>query len=148
MIEPRLQSIAFGEIASHLIESGHGFRFRAHGRSMLPAIQDGELLHVLPLGNRKLKIGDIVLFRASDGFKAHRIVRNQREHFITRGDSGLETDGAVSRDQIVGVVVAKECARSLRVVRLNGLTPRLAFRLREMRKEIRLSRVFATRQRA
>ena len=45
MSEDRAQSRAFRELAGELVASGLGFRFQAMGRSMLPAIQDGEMLH-------------------------------------------------------------------------------------------------------
>ncbi|HZQ17795.1 MAG TPA: S24/S26 family peptidase [Terriglobales bacterium] len=131
------QSLIFEELSSELLASGHAFRFQARGQSMLPVIQDGEILHVWPLREEKLKPGDIILFRGSEKFTAHRIVGTRADGYVTRGDSGIGIDGAVTRDQILGLVVAKECNQSGSVVRLNGLRTRFFFHLREARRRVR-----------
>lgn len=131
------QSLLFEEFSSQLLASGHGFRFQARGRSMLPAIQDGEILHVRPLREEKLKRGDIIFFRLNEKFTAHRIVEKQGDHYVTRGDSSVDEGAAITRDQVLGLVVAKECNQSGRVVRLNGLDTRFSFHLREARRRVR-----------
>src|SRR5436190_6259179 len=127
MSEERAQSQTFSELAGELVVSGLGFRFQAKGRSMLPTIQDGEFLHVWPANVTALKVGDIVLFKACDGFRAHRIIEKQREMFVTRGDSGLKADHAIRGEQIVGKIVAKECAQTGRAILLEGSVSRLKF---------------------
>jgi hypothetical protein len=131
-------SLVFEELTSELLATGHGFRFQARGRSMLPVIQDGEILHVRPLRQDKLSTGDIVLFRANEEFKAHRITSKQGDLLFTRGDAGLEVDGAITRGQILGIVIAKECAQSGQIIRLSGFLPRSTFRLRKARTWARL----------
>ena len=131
------QSLIFEELSSELLASGYGFRFQARGRSMLPAIEDGEILHVQPLREERLKIGDIILFRLNEKFAAHRIIRRQRGLYLTRGDAGIDVD-VIRRDQVLGLVVAKQCNQSGRVVRLNGPGTRFIFHLREVRRRVRL----------
>ena len=46
---------------------------------MAPAIRDGDLLHVRPVVIEKLRRGDIVLFAAGRGFRAHRLVFVDRD---------------------------------------------------------------------
>ena len=111
------RTAAFGALADALLASRLGFRFQAHGRSMFPLIQDGEILHVQPVSSR-LKVGDIVLFREGANFKAHRIIRKQKDRFITRGDAGRDADAAIQKGQIVGKITAKECMKSGRIVSL------------------------------
>ena len=79
---------------------------------MVPAIRDGDLLYVQPVVVEKLHAGDIVLFTDGRCFRAHRLARvdQDRDVFITRGDAGVEMDGALSSQQILGKVVAKEDA--------------------------------------
>jgi Peptidase S24-like len=139
MNKDRPASLVFGEFASELIASGRGFRFQARGRSMIPTIEDGEILQVRPLEGRKLKIGDIVLVRRNNEFKAHRIVHKERDHFITRGDAGHEMDDPVTGDQIVGLVLAKQSIQDGHVVRLSGFRSRMAFFAREARRRIRFA---------
>jgi hypothetical protein len=133
MIEERPESQIFGELASGLLASGLEFRFQARGRSMLPLINDGEMLHVQRANSDTLKVSDIVLFRQGAEFKAHRIISKQKNRFVTRGDAGLEADEAIQGEAIVGKIVAKECAKSGRIVSLEGLRGRCSFFAREVR---------------
>lgn len=133
MTEQRLESQAFGELVNGLLASGLGFRFQAKGRSMLPLIRDGEMLHVQRTNAAQLKVGDIVLFRHDSKFTAHRIIRKWKDEFVTRGDAGLEADGAIQGEAIVGKVVAKECVQSGRIVSLDGLKARYSFFARGVR---------------
>jgi signal peptidase I len=74
---------------------------------MTPTIEDGDLLVVEPL-ERRPKEGEIVLFRQEGKFKAHRIVATGDGYLITRGDAGMEADGIVRREDIIGRVAAKK----------------------------------------
>jgi hypothetical protein len=134
MICDRVQSSVFHLLTSDLIAGGYGLRFQAMGRSMLPAIQDGEIVHVKPVPRDMLRIGDIVLLRTGTEFRAHRIIRKRGQFFITRGDSGVDTDGEICGDQILGRVIAKEPVNSGRLVRLDGLKSRLGFFAGEIRR--------------
>jgi hypothetical protein len=137
MTNDRLESSVFQLLTSELIAGGYGLRFQAKGRSMLPTIQDGEIIHVQPVASYMLRIGDIVLLRSGAEFKAHRIIRKRGHCFITRGDSGVDTDGEIRCDQILGRVIAKEPINSRRLVRLDGMRTRLGFFAAEARRWIR-----------
>ncbi|MGH9517312.1 MAG: S24/S26 family peptidase [Terriglobales bacterium] len=134
MIRDRAQSSVFHLLTSDLIAGGYGLRFQAVGRSMLPTIQDGEIVHIKPVAPDMLKIGDIVLLRTGEQFKAHRIIRKCGQCFITRGDAGVDTDGEIRCDQILGRVTAKEAMNSRRLVRLDGVKARLEFLALEVRR--------------
>jgi uncharacterized repeat protein (TIGR01451 family) len=160
MIEQRPASQAFGELADELLARGARFRFQAKGRSMWPLIGDGEILHVQSANARRLRVGDIVLFRQGAEFKAHRIIGKQKHkkheervkqqervqtQFITRGDASQDADGAITGGQIVGKIIAKECSNSGAIIRLDGLAARLSFFSAETRRQARkyLSRPIA-----
>ncbi|HKW18331.1 MAG TPA: S24/S26 family peptidase [Terriglobales bacterium] len=134
-----LHSAGFGEFASQLVERGCGFRFQARGRSMFPTINDGDILQVCPLGKRKLRVGDIVLVRADQEFKAHRIIQKRGELLVLRGDAGRDADGTFRQDQLIGLVFAKERSDAVHMVRLSGFGPRLNFRLRELWRRVHLA---------
>jgi uncharacterized repeat protein (TIGR01451 family) len=136
MTEAQTNSHVFGQLATELLAGGIRFRFEAKGRSMLPVIQDGDLLHIQSADIAKLKVGDIVLFKTQREFKAHRIIRKHRKIFITRGDAGMDTDGAIRGEHIVGKVVAKECAKTGGVVSLQGCGPRIRFFAAEARRKL------------
>ncbi|HXP17203.1 MAG TPA: DUF11 domain-containing protein, partial [Terriglobales bacterium] len=86
------------------------------------------MLHVRPVVVEKLRKGDIVLFADGAYFRAHRLVLVDRDRdvFITRGDAGVEMDGALSSQQLLGKVVAKEeDASGGRIVHLCGMRARV-----------------------
>ena len=133
MAEDRAHSRIFGALAGELVASGLGFRFQAKGRSMLPTIEDGEILHVCPADWNSLRVADIVLFRDGAEFKAHRVIRRKIDVLITRGDSAVGSGVAIRREQIVGKIVAKESAQMGLTIRLEGLGAHLRFFTSEMR---------------
>jgi uncharacterized repeat protein (TIGR01451 family) len=139
MTELRAASGTFSDLARELVAQGLDFRFQARGRSMWPEIKDGETLRVRAASEPELKVGDIVLFTDGAQLKAHRIIHRERNVFITRGDSGLDADGIVREEQIVGKIMSKECAETGRELSLSGWNARLRFRARETRR--RLSQV-------
>jgi len=134
MIKDRAESSAFHLLTNELFAGGYGLRFQAVGRSMLPTIQDGEIVHVKPVATDMLRIGDIVLLRTGEQFKAHRIIRKHGQCFMTRGDAGVDIDGEIRCDQILGRVTAKESTDSGRLVRLDGMRARLEFFAAELRR--------------
>jgi uncharacterized repeat protein (TIGR01451 family) len=127
--EDKAHSQLFGLLSQALLSGGLGFRFRACGTSMVPAIRDGDLLHVRPVVVDKLRKGDIVLFADGSYFRAHRLVLVDRDRdvFITQGDAGAERDGALSSQHLLGKVVAKEedAAGRVRTVQLCGMRARV-----------------------
>jgi uncharacterized repeat protein (TIGR01451 family) len=133
MADERVESHTFRELANEFLASGLGFRFQAMGRSMLPTIQDGDLVHVRPVDAKSINTADIVLFKDAAGFKAHRVIKKRGDFFVTRGDSGTTPDGTIQGGQIVGKIVAKECAKTGRLVRLDGTGERLNFFARQAR---------------
>jgi hypothetical protein len=134
MTRERPETSTFRLLASDLIVGGYGLRFQALGRSMFPTIQDGEIVHVKSVASDMLKVGDIVLLRRGEEFKAHRIIRKRGPFFITRGDAGVDTDGEIRADQILGMVTAKEAIGSCQLVRLDGFATRLSFLASEARR--------------
>src|SRR5258708_14772220 len=136
MIEQRSQSTVFGSLAGELASCGKYFRFSAAGRSMPPTILDGDILHVEPIASPP-GIGDIVLFCKGGEFKAHRIVGKAGNYFVSRGDAGMETDGAMRIEEIVGRVVAREHAETGQVRSLNGIRPRMPYFALALRRAFR-----------
>jgi len=132
-VPERLHTALFEKFARELIARGNTLRFCARGRSMLPTIQDGDTLYVEPI-QKSPRVGDIVLFFRDGQFKAHRILRGRGGHFVTRGDSGMDTDGVVRREEIIGKVVEKGCAESGRRTRISGTRVRLRFLGSETRR--------------
>jgi len=100
----------FEDLACELLRQGVGVRFGARGASMSPAIRDGEIVHITPVIVSRLQKRDIVLAKAENGFRLHRIVlaNHTRNVFVTRGDCGQGNDPPLSGSQILGLAQAKE----------------------------------------
>jgi phage repressor protein C with HTH and peptisase S24 domain len=111
----------FEELLDSLLNEGRRVRFTARGESMNPAIADGEVVIVEPLGT--LHTGEIFLYRSERGLRAHRLVRIEGDQLIFRGDRAVDDDPPVTRDAVAGRVIAVE--RGGRAVGLVGVGARL-----------------------
>ena len=108
----RLSTGGFLEACTHLLGSGRTVRFRAHGWSMYPLIQDGDVLHVVPIQPDRIRRGDILLCRLGPGIVAHRVTQIRRADaalsFRLRGDASFASDGWVEQGAVLGKVAASD----------------------------------------
>jgi signal peptidase I len=123
--EERRSTLAFEDLACCLSSQGIGFRFQARGGSMNPTIRDGDILHVQPPEGVRLRRGDIILFQHKGQIKAHRIIGRKKEAFIACGDANRDRDDQVFRQQILGLVTAKEHPSAHDLIPLNTALQRL-----------------------
>ncbi|MET1124624.1 MAG: signal peptidase I [Archaeoglobaceae archaeon] len=76
--------------------------------SMTPTLQRGDVFFINPLAGGS--VGDIVVFRSSDGWVVHRVVAETGEGFVTKGDANVATDqldgGVVRKEDVAGVVLS------------------------------------------
>jgi uncharacterized repeat protein (TIGR01451 family) len=84
----------FSAVCQELLEQGISVRFRARGASMRPNIVEDDALLVAPVLGSNVGRGDVVLTKNECGFKAHRVVEQNKitGAIVTRGDSGQEND--------------------------------------------------------
>lgn len=104
-----------------LLSEGKIIRLRAGGFSMYPAISPGSVVYVEPvLQASGLQPGDIIVWRRNQGFVAHRLVRkfekDNREYFVTRGDSKMHEDPPVTGEVIAGKVIRLEYPEGKEVI--------------------------------
>ncbi len=72
--------------------------------SMEPALPTGSLL-IIDLKNIKPSEGDVITYRLSGKLITHRMVRDEGNRYITKGDNNpIEDPSPVMRKQIVGSV--------------------------------------------
>jgi len=128
----------FSEVVLDVLRRGYSARFRATGRSMLPAIRDGETITVEAVDASAVRAGDVVLYRSSRGLIAHRVIRIETGYsesqggskaggcrFILRGDASLTPEPPVKPESVVGRVVAVgRTWRSAAVPRRYGMAVR------------------------
>lgn len=81
--------------------------------SMWPVLKEGDLIFIKKISKEELKIGDIVVWQNPQGFTIHRVVKLDKDNFVTRGDANFKDDKAVAYNEIVGrpVILAKKPLR-------------------------------------
>lgn len=79
------------------------------GRSMLPTLNAGDLL-LLAAGSRRVRSGDIVVFRSGTGLVSHRVLTARQEAsgwvYLTKGDNLFSLDAPVPSTGVMGVARA------------------------------------------
>ncbi len=105
-------SHAFDSLVRDLLESGLQVRFRAAGRSMAPAVSDGDVMTVAPVDPAEVAVGDVILCDTWRGPLAHRVTsveaRTGERRFVLRGDCSLEDDAPIAGRQVRGRLIAVE----------------------------------------
>lgn len=102
--EIRADSRLFRALSRTLLAHGYSVRFRASGRSMFPAIADGETVEVVP--DASPIPGDVILFATDDSLLAHRVVRASPTAIVTRGDACFETDRPAVVTTVLGRIAS------------------------------------------
>ncbi|MCI5161103.1 MAG: hypothetical protein D3917_03575 [Candidatus Electrothrix sp. AX5] len=92
-----------------LLQQGIAVRIRVSGRSMLPLLQGDELIEIVPVHKKRIKIGDILLFCDKQGNPlVHRLHKRRYENNVlvvqTKGDACPGFDTPVPADQVLGSV--------------------------------------------
>ena len=87
---------------------GRTVQFTPIGSSMCPlfAPQRDQAI-VAPVGDRRLKRGDVVLYRREQGILVlHRIWKVNRDGYYMVGDNQREVEGPLEREQVKGIMIA------------------------------------------
>ena len=110
----RLNGSDFRKVASEILATGNRVRFLAHGGSMHPYIQDGDILVVAPLSEKLIiKCGDVLLVDCEcERLLAHRVVKIDHQQGVTRylikGDTSFSPDGWFQSENVLGRVEFEE----------------------------------------
>ena len=83
------------------------FPVKVVGTSMLPTIENGSVINVLPIENHLCKVGDVVCYNNMQHFVIHRIIRILKRDgnvfYKLKGDNSPHADlKLVTKEQIVG----------------------------------------------
>jgi signal peptidase len=117
-----MKDAGFVELAREILAQGHSIRFKAHGSSMFPLIQNGDFLTVRPFEGWDAKPGDVIFYLTrGDKSIVHRVIRidsrNDHPVLITRGDASPSSRERVQKEQVLGKVI--EIHRGNRRIHLN-----------------------------
>lgn len=89
-----------------------GIRLPATGTSMVPVIHPGDLLYIQPVDQKKVTLGDIVVFAREQVLVVHRIVwtsgGSSEPSLVTRGDRLLRDDAPILPSELLGRVAYVE----------------------------------------
>lgn len=95
-------------VIEEILSSGGKVRITASGKSMEPVIKDGEDIVVISEINKPLDVGDIVLFKRSNGrLVLHRILAVNGNEITLRGDSQWTAETA-DKSSVLGILEAVE----------------------------------------
>ena len=98
------------ELIEAVHEKGASFRFQARGYSMTPAIRDGDIITLSPLGSKIPGRGDVLAFRHPERPRllVHRVLRKKENRFFSKGDNCSEADGWIPAENLLGLVTRVE----------------------------------------
>jgi hypothetical protein len=98
------------ELIAAVHEKGAPFCFQARGHSMTTAIRDGDTITVSPLRNLHPGRGDVLAFRHPNQLQllVHRVLREKKDRFLTKGDNCSAVDGWIPAENILGIVTRVE----------------------------------------
>jgi hypothetical protein len=97
-------------LGSDLLAEGLAVRITATGYSMFPAIRQGDIIEIVPVGTGALPaVGEVVALKRENDFVVHRFLgtfeRDGQHWLFTRGDSVLRADEPFPVEALAGRVV-------------------------------------------
>lgn len=99
-------------IGEELLKEGITLKVTAGGLSMFPFLRKGDIIYFKKQKTENYKKGDIIVFKTSEKFIAHRLIKLKNEKnkimVICKGDSLLKYDKAFPVNQILGKVISVE----------------------------------------
>ena len=82
---------------------------RVHGDSMSPVLRNGDRVAIAPVARHDPQRGDLIAVRTDDGMALLRYVgRHPDGRVLTAAEARGNHDGAMSRADVIGVVVEVE----------------------------------------
>ncbi len=70
--------------------------------SMWPVLKEGSLVFIKSVKKEEVKIGDIIVYRNSNGFTIHRVVELGEKDLTTKGDANFQKDVSIKYEDIIG----------------------------------------------
>lgn len=101
-----MQNFHLNSISKKLLDEGYSVKLTVGGISMFPYLLSQEQVKVEPVKNRKIQVGDILVFQFDDKWVAHRLIKIKENHYITKGDFCIKKDTPLLREEIIGKISA------------------------------------------
>lgn len=109
--ELRLSRHMLPELMRAVLAKGKPFRFSARGYSMVPFIRDEDIITVMPLGQVKPGVGDIVAFIRPNKLNlvVHRVLARLETTVLVQGDNREgNLDEVIPYENLIGRVTRIE----------------------------------------
>ena len=105
----------FAALMAEVLKKGKAFRFQASGFSMAPFIKDGDILTLVDLNYRQIRIGIVLAFYHPQNSKltVHRVVTRNGKTYLMKPDNGMNADGWINHEEVIGMVHSVERGESL-----------------------------------
>ena len=99
-------------LRKQLIENNHAVKIVASGYSMFPFMRNGDIQIISPVPIEEIQIGDVAVFERNNVWISHRVIdirkTNNETTLILRGDTCIQIDPLVTKENYVGKTVAFE----------------------------------------
>lgn len=91
-------------VLEEALNFGAAVTFTTHGKSMRPILNDGDSVTIKKYD--KYKVGDVILFRNTDGdFVLHRIIKIKNGLIYAQGDQLCKKDEPIKFEQVLGKAI-------------------------------------------
>ena len=96
----------FSVLMAEVLKTGKAFRFQASGSSMNPFIKDGDILTLVAVSHRPIRMGNVLAFYHPKNVKLtiHRFVTRKQKTFLMKPDNAMSADGWINQDEVIGMV--------------------------------------------
>lgn len=110
------------ELARAQLGAGRPLATVAAGQSMWPLVRDGQRVTILPL-DRPPRVGDVVLLELGRRLVLHRVVRQEGDAVVTKGDAVAWADPPVTAASLLGVLAPRAWDRWVALASRSGGAP-------------------------
>ena len=110
------------------LKKGNSVKIMPRGVSMHPMLKEGrDDVTIAPIGNRRLRTNDVILFRYNGILTLHRLCKITREGYFFMGDNFSFTEGPVAEADIYGILM--EFTRKGKKIRCSNFIYRISARI-------------------
>lgn len=73
---------------------------------MLPILHDQDIVEILPISSKQIKVDEIIFYPVKQGYITHRVIYThpKKEWILTKGDNNLYPDKKIQKKKIIGKV--------------------------------------------
>ena len=118
------QKQAFFELCDELLKKGNELTFTVVSDCMAPLIEQGDEIKVRYAHPEKNTFGDVVLYKAQEGFITHRIIGkrfvNGKKLFLHKGDNSRHAATIPAEQVIAKAVLIKKADKCIRLDTTKG----------------------------